>query len=130
MTKLQHSLIKFDSKASGKAIMLGLEYLKVRLNWSNTKITNTLHIPINTINTWFKNGTIPLSKSLLQSDIQAVLHLLAIHRSLEAMFAEPLHEQAWLSTQHPELNAVPEKLMAESIEKLIFTRQYLDKCCV
>lgn len=117
---------KFDPEFAGRAIVDGLNYLKDQLGWSGTKIANTLHLPANTVNTWLKNGIVPISSSVLQPDIQAIIHLLAIHRSLEAMFENPTHQQAWLSTQHPELNSIPEKLMSESIEGLIFVRQYLD----
>jgi len=117
---------KFDPTIAGRAIVDGLEYLKNRLEWSGTKIANTLHIPANTINTWLKKGIVPINSSTLHPDMQAVIHLLAIHRSLEAMFENPAHQRAWLSTHHPELNVIPENLMGESIDGLIFIRQYLD----
>lgn len=117
---------KFDPVIAGQALVDGLEYLKNQLKWSGTRIANTLHLPANTVNTWLKNGHIPISKSALQPDIQAIIHLLAIHRSLEAMFNDPTHQRAWLSTVHPVLNVIPEKLMGESINGLIFIRQYLD----
>jgi hypothetical protein len=119
-------LASFDPKDAGRAIILGLEYMKSRLDWSGTKIANTLHLPPNTVNTWLKNGIVPIAHQVLQPDIQAIIHLLAIHRSLEAMFDNPLHQQAWLSTHHPELNMKPQQLMADSIDGLIFVRQYLD----
>jgi hypothetical protein len=117
---------RFDGKLAGQAIVDGIDYLKKRLDWSGTKIAGILHLPANTVNTWLKNGIVPITSAMLHPDIQAVIHLLAIHRSLEAMFDNPLHQQAWLSTLHPELNAVPEKMMGESIDGLIFVRQYLD----
>jgi hypothetical protein len=118
--------VTFDSLLAGRAIVEGLKYLKKRLEWSGTKIANILHLPPNTVNTWLKNGIVPISRPILQPDIQAVIHLLAIHRSLEAMFDDPTHQCAWLVTFHPELNVIPEKLMGESIDGLIFIRQYLD----
>lgn len=120
------SSVKFDPSVAGRAIVDGLEYLKIRLEWSGTKIATILHLPANTVNTWLKNGIVPINSPILQPDIQAIIHLLAIHRSLEAMFDDPVHQRAWLSTLHPELNAVPEELMSQSIDGLIFVRQYLD----
>lgn len=117
---------KFDASIAGYAIVDGLNYLKIRLNWSGNKIANILHLPANTVNGWFKKGNIPISHGALHPDIQAIIHLLAIHRSLEAMFDDPTHQNAWLSTMHPELNAIPEKLMGKSIDGLIYIRQYLD----
>lgn len=116
----------FDPKIAGQVMVDGLEYLKKRLGWSGTKIAKILHLPANTLNTWLKNNFIPIHSSILQPDVQVVLHLLAIHRSLEAMFEDAAHQQAWLTTLHPELNCVPEIVMGESIDGLIFIRQYLD----
>jgi len=116
----------FNAKLAGEAIVDGLKYLKLRLDWSGTKIAKVLHLPANTVNTWLKNGSVPIHSKALHPDIQAVIHLLAIHRSLEAMFENHEHQIAWLSTPHPDLDAVPEKLMGESIDGLIFIRQYLD----
>lgn len=124
---LDAASIKFNPSNAGRALVEGIHYLKNRLEWSGTKIAKILHLPANTVNTWLKNGYIPMSNSpLLHPDIQVIIHLLAIHRSLEAMFNDPSHQRAWLSTQHPELNIIPEKMMGESINGLIFIRQYLD----
>lgn len=116
----------FDPLLAGQAIAEGLNYLKNRLDWSGTKIAKILHLPASTVNAWLKNGIVPISNSVLQPDIQVIIHLLAIHQSLEAIFDEPSHQRAWLTTMHPELNVIPEKLMGESIQGLIFIRQYLD----
>ncbi len=117
---------KFDAAVAGHALVDGLEYLKSQLKWSGTKVAAILHLPANTVNTWLKNGIVPIGSPILHPDLQAIIHLLAIHRSLEAMFDNPADQRAWLSTLHPELNVIPETLMGESIEGLIFIRQYLD----
>ncbi|OAI45641.1 hypothetical protein AYO45_06670 [Gammaproteobacteria bacterium SCGC AG-212-F23] len=116
----------FDPNLAGVAIVEGLHYLKNRLEWSGTKIASILHLAPNTVNTWLKNNIIPLHSAALSPDVQAIIHLLAIHRSLEAMFEDPIHQRAWLATFHPELNVIPEKLMGQSFDGLIFIRQYLD----
>lgn len=117
---------KFDPSMASQAVVNGLLFIKKRLDWSGTKIAHILHLPPNTVNTWLKNGKVPINNFILHPDIQVIIHLLAIHRSLETMFDDPAHQRAWLSTMHPELNAIPEKLMGESIDGLIFIRQYLD----
>lgn len=122
----ESSLLKFDSVLAGQALVDGLLYLKSRLGWSGTKVAAILHLPANTVNTWLKNGSLPITSHILHPDVQAIIHLLAIHRSLEAMFEDPKHQLAWLSTLHPDLNVVPIELMGESIDGLIFIRQYLD----
>jgi hypothetical protein len=116
----------FDPDLAGQAIVDGLVYLKNRLEWSGSKIARILHLPPNTINTWLKNGCVPLHHAILTPDIQAVIHLLAIHRSLEAMFDDPAIQRAWLTTKHQTLDAIPEDVMNNSMDGLIFIRQYLD----
>lgn len=117
---------KFDPAIAGFAIADGIIYLRDRLDWSGTKIANILHLRPNTVNTWISAGEVPIKTLPLQPDFQAVIHLLAIHRSLEAMFDNPEHQQAWLSTYHPELGCTPEERIADSIDGLIYVRQYLD----
>lgn len=123
---IQRSPLPIEIESASVALVAGLEYLKRRLDWSGTKIATLLHLPANTLNTWLKKGRVPLTSSVLQPDIQVVIHLLAIHRSLEAMFENPMHQRAWLETFHPELNVIPEKLIGESLDGLIFIRHYLD----
>lgn len=121
-----HFSQSIDTDLAGKAISEGLEYIKLRLNWSGTKIANVLHLPANTVNLWLKRHFVPINSFRLEPDIQAIIHLLAIHRSLEAMFDDPQHQIAWLTTFHPEINAIPEEVMGHSIDGLIYIRQYLD----
>lgn len=116
----------FNPKIASHAIVDGLKYLQNRMGWSGRKIANILHLPPSTINAWLKKGAVPLHDCNLRPEIQAIVHLLAIHRSLESMFENPIHQGAWLTTIHPELGMAPEKIMGESMEKLIFIRQYLD----
>lgn len=116
----------FNPAIAGQALVDGLVYLKNRWGWSGAKIARVLHLPANTMNTWIKNGALPLHSEKLPPDVQAVTHLLAIHRSLEAMFESPVHQIAWLTTRHPTLEVIPEEKMGESIDGLILVRQYLD----
>jgi len=125
-TPLSNTIPTPDSAIMGHAIIDGLHYLKNRLGWSGTQIAHILHLPPTTLNTWLKNKTAPINSPTLPPDIQAILHLLAIHRSLEAMFENPTHQQAWLTTLHPAFNAIPLAIMSKSIDGLIFIRQYLD----
>ena len=118
--------LRFDPSLAGRAIVDGLEYLTKRLDWSARKIANTVHLPANTINNWLTKDEVSISNARLHPDIQGILHLLAIHRSLEGMFNDPIHQRAWLSSRHPELKIIPEERMSESLEGLIFIRQYLD----
>lgn len=123
---IAQSNIQFDPLIAGAAVVDGLLYLKERLQWSGTKIAHVLHLPANTLNSWLKKGAAPIHHALLSPDLQAVIHLLAIHRSLEALFDDPTHQRDWLITFNTTLNIVPEQLMGASIDGLILVRQYLD----
>lgn len=116
----------FDPEVASHAIADGINYLCSRLDWSGTKVANILHLRPNTVNGWIKAGAVPIKSLPLQPDFQAVIHLLAIHRSLEAMFDNPEHQRLWLSTFNPDLDNKPEKIMSSSIDGLIYVRQYLD----
>ena len=116
----------FNPDIAGVALAKGLIYLKARLEWSGAHIARILHIHPNTVNNWLKHTLVPISSASLTPDVQAVIHLLAIHRSLEAMFEDPAYQRAWLETLHPAIEAVPEEKMSESMDGLIFIRQYLD----
>lgn len=117
---------QFDQDAAGEAIVDGLKYLIQRLSWSGTDIAKVLHIKKTTLNNWIRGGKVPMSYPDIEPNIQLIIHLLAIHRSLEVMFKNPVNQVAWLSTFHPQLNAVPLEMMSESAQGLIYVRQYLD----
>lgn len=120
---------KFNPTVAGVALAKGLKYLQKQLGWSGIKIANILNLAPNTVNNWLKNGEVPIraiSVNALPPDIQAIVHLLAIHRDLSAMFSTTSLQQGWLATFNASLNAIPEELMSESIEGLIYVRNYLD----
>jgi hypothetical protein len=117
---------EFDENLAGQAFVLALNYLGKRLGWSNNKIINVLNLNPEVFNKWIQDGTVAIQYPKIQPDIQAALHLLAIHKSLELMFNNPELQNSWLSTMHPVLKVIPEELMTKSIEGLICIRQYLD----
>jgi hypothetical protein len=80
--------------------------------------------PYSSSNTLEPSSLINVTPSKITARV--IIHLLAIHRSLEAMFNNPAHQRAWLTTFHPHLQAIPLELMSKSIDGLIFIRQYLD----
>ncbi len=113
------------AKAS-EALADGLRFLRDQWSWNGSKIARVLHLSPTTINGWIRRRTIPISSRNLPPDIEAVVHLLAVHRNLAAMFSEPFHQLQWLATSHPDLGVPPFKKMSESLAGLIQVRQYLD----
>jgi Protein of unknown function (DUF2384) len=103
-----------------------MHYLQRRWDWNGSEIARALRVPISTVNFWLAHKRVPVGRPPFAPVAEAVLHLLAIHRSLEAMFSESANQRAWLETKHPELGFVPVQKMRESFSGLTFIRQYLD----
>lgn len=119
-------LLTYDSNIAEEALVLAIKYLCARLNWTNKKLESTLHIDSILLSKWLRNGKIPIQYPNIQPDIQAILHLIAIHQNLELIFTNPKNQITWLSSKNLELNAIPEELMAASIDGLICVRKYLE----
>lgn len=115
-----------NPKIASEAMADGLNYIKEQWGWNGSKIARVLHLPPTTVNSWLRRRFVPMSGTLISPEIESVVHLLAIHRSLGAMFAEVFHQREWLHTEHPDLGVSPESKMSESMAGLIFLRQYLD----
>lgn len=116
----------FKPSAAGRALAKALKFLATEWNWSGSKIADVLHLKSRTVNAWIKDEKIPIEDTNLSPDLQAIVHLVAIHRSLSAMFNSGEFQQEWLKTKHPDLNKSPLALMSESMDGLIYVRQYLD----
>lgn len=78
------------------------------------------------MNTWLRSKRVPFGKPPYTPVEDAVLQLIAIHRSLSAMFSDPRDQTAWLETPHPELGIAPAAKIEQSTEGLVYVRQYLD----
>jgi hypothetical protein len=109
-----------------RAVYEALGYLRKSWNWSGSKLAKVLHLPPNTVNYWFSRKRVPVGAPPFDPTMQAVLHLLAIHRNLHSMFSEPANHMAWLTTPHPDFGTAPLEVMRESVEGLVVVRQYLD----
>jgi len=108
------------------AVFEALDYLRQSWNMNGSKLAKLLHLPVNTMNHWLSRKKVPIGKPPFDAREEALLNLLAVHRSLHAMFSEPENQLAWLKTEHPGLGFVPLERMQESITGLLFVRQYLD----
>ena len=116
----------FNPEKAAQALADGLKYLLKQWSWSGSKVSRLLHLSPTTINGWLRKGAIPVAAQGLSPEVEAVTHLLAIHRNLTAMFNEPFHQIEWLKTPHPDLGVSPQSKMEESMAGLILIRQYLD----
>lgn len=114
------------SATAHKAVHSALRHLMSEWDLSEAKVAELLRLHPNTVRKWTADGAVPLGKPPFSPNHEALLHLLAIHRSLCAMFSKPENQRAWLNGEHPDFEAPPLKMIAGSLEGLIMLRQYLD----
>jgi hypothetical protein len=114
------------SVSAERAVFEAVEFLQDTWNLSGSALAKLLRIPVNTVNFWLARKRIPLGEPPFEPRMEALVNLLAIHRSLHAMFSERENQLAWLKTPHPELGGVPLDLIRESFSGLLLVRQYLD----
>jgi DNA-binding transcriptional regulator YiaG len=114
------------SVTAEKAVFEAVEFLREAWGLSGSALAKLLRVPVNTVNHWLSRKRIPLGEPPFDARMEALINLLAIHRSLHAMFSERENQLAWLKTPHPELGGVPIEKIRESFGGLLMVRQYLD----
>ena len=114
------------SAVAQKAIYEALRHLMADWDLGDSEAAGVLHLHSNTIKKWLADKSIPMGKPPFAPHHEALLHLLAIHRSLSAMFSKPENQRAWLMAMHQDFGVAPLEKMRESMEGLILVRQYLD----
>lgn len=114
------------SRVAQRAVYEALRHLMAHLQFNESQVGEILHQHPNTVKKWIADKNVPLGKPPFAPNHEALIHLLAIHRSLSAMFSKPENQRAWLTTKHPDFDAAPIEKMRESMEGLILVRQYLD----
>ncbi len=110
---------------AGKALAEALKFLQKEWGWHGKDLHPILRISVSTINSWLRQTYIPVAKPL-SLEAQAIINLIAIHKSLNAMFEQKADQLKWLNTPHPDMGISPKEKMASSMEGLIGVRQYLD----
>jgi DNA-binding transcriptional regulator YiaG len=114
------------SQAAEEAVYEAIEFLRSSWKMSGSMLAKLLHLPVNTVNLWLSKRRVPIGSPPFDPRAEALLNLVAIHRSLHAMFSAPANQLAWLKTLHPELGFVPLEKIQESLSGLFLVRQYLD----
>src|SRR5437870_3717156 len=120
--------MRISHTIKGEALCEALQFLMTEWNLTSQEVGDLLRLPPETIETWLRERRIPI-QGKLNPNVEAVVHLLAVHRNLSAMFSDSKNQWAWLRTQHPELGIVPIDKIRESVEGLILIRGYLDTVC-
>lgn len=119
-------LPEHGSREAGEAVYEALDFLRRSWNLSGSRIAAILHLRPGTVNAWLQNKRVPIGKPPFDPTAEALINLLAVHRSLDSMFSEPKNQVAWLKTKHPELGCAPIDKMQENAEGLALVRGYLD----
>jgi len=123
---LQHAHSK-NRKEAEIALYEATAYLQKQLKLTGSALARVLRLSTSTVNHWLQAKRIPLGSSdVISNDAESLIHLIAIHRNLEAMLDTPEAQREWLNTNRPDLNFVPLKRISESFQSLLSVRQYLD----
>lgn len=86
-----------------------------------------IHIAPSTYGVWMRNEEIPLNSPPLKPEAEAAVAVLAIYRSLSAMFDNPSDQVKWLRTPHPSFRKkAPVEYAQNSMSDLFQLRIYLD----
>lgn len=113
-----------SEQAKTSAIIKTLSFIKVEWDLSYEKISELAHVPKSTIERWIKEKKIP---STAKTEIDLLVHFIAIYKSLSQMFESKRNLNSWLVSPHPQLNnQKPIELMKSNVEGLIIVRRYLD----
>ncbi len=115
-----------DPILAGEALADAIKFIKSEWGYSNETIGNIIKVSKNTIKNWLDEESVPISEGSFSSEVEALISLIGIHKSLHAMFSTPSNQIEWLSTFHPQLQSKPMDLMVESNENLFGVRRYLD----
>ncbi len=120
-------LLEEDREEAEIALYEATTYLQKQLGLSGSAIARILRLSTSTVNHWLKEKRIPLGGvEAISNDAESLIHLIAIHRNLEAMLDTPAAQREWLKSLRPDLGFVPLKKISESFQSLLSVRQYLD----
>ena len=114
------------NEISAMALAKAVTYMLNDLGWSRAEYAKILHLKARTVNSWLQDGKIPIDRLAPSPEIQAIIHSIAIHRSLSAMFEDSNLKKEWMNTKHPDFKISPKEVMAQSIDGLVDVRRYLD----
>jgi hypothetical protein len=117
----------FSSDQKQRILCQALITLQELLKFSNRDMAQILHIKPNTYGNWLQQKRVPLSSHGLAPESEIIITVLAIYRSLGAMFQNSADQTIWLTSPHPDLkNISPLNFMKASCQNLFYLRTYLD----
>lgn len=102
---------------------------RIQKDWgfSNAEMARLLHVKPNTYGQWFKQKRVPIGRPPWPADMESVITVMAIHRSLGAMFQSAEDQILWLQGIHPDFAGLsPLNLAIQSVAGLYYLKAYLD----
>jgi hypothetical protein len=114
-----------ESKPKDEATVVWKAISRLAQRWDlkQRDLAKILGVDPGTITRWSQHTEIPSKDRRLRESLQS---LLAVHRSLGALFVNLDDQRQWLQTEHPVLREAPLAMMRRSLEGMITLRQYLD----
>lgn len=102
---------------------------RIQENWgfTNQKMSELLHVKPNTYGNWMQSGRVPIGRKPFSPEVELVIAVVAIFRSLGAMFDSYHNQVQWLDSPHPNFqNQSPFEFAKQSCANVFWLRQYLD----
>ncbi len=119
--------IEHGSEQAQRAVGKVLGRIQQDWGFANVAMARLLHVKANTYGQWLKQGRVPLGKPPWPADMESVITVMAIHRSLGAMFRSPQDQVLWLQEVHPDFSGLsPLESAVRSVAGLYYLKAYLD----
>lgn len=118
--------ISLGSPKARQTVWKAISNIQNKWELNAAEMARLLHTKAPTFHSWKKREEIPVSQAPLSPDMEVVVAVIAIYRSLSAMFTNPKDQVAWLTAKHPEFQLSPLKFAEASSPNLFQLRSYLD----
>jgi len=116
-----------DSEKSRRVLGKALARLQDSWGLTNAEMAHLIRVKPNTYGQWMKKQEVPFQKPPYSAEIETIIALISIFRSLGAMFVSPGDQVLWLKTPHPHLSGLrPLDFAKLSAQNLFYLKQYLD----
>lgn len=124
-TQKQNQRILVGTQKGRETLWKAVEKIQDRWGLKPAEMARLLHAKGPTFHSWKSEQEIPVSEPLTPV-MEVVIAVIAIHRSLSAMFSEPKDQLAWLRAKHPAFSDAPIDHAIKSTANLFVVRSYLD----
>jgi hypothetical protein len=125
-TENKDSAISLRSSKARQTVWKAISNIQNKWELNASEMARLLHTKAPTFHSWKTREEVPISQKPLSPDMEVVVAVIAIYRSLSAMFSNPKDQIKWLNSKHPEFQTQPLKFAEESSPNLFQLRSYLD----